>query len=192
MTATIPPLDALAPNGACPAIVSPEDVNYLVDVLHLDDGKSESDLDEEVLSRAGALGIDITSLPVLDQGSASHVSDSTASFTGCPRGLTPSTLQSSATSSSSALEVMPSAMPLKRPANARRWSETLTFSLYDKYVSELGPNITQPKFAKSLAGGGGPLRFGFPKKKNIASFTIPFKTRMPWGKKSFPKSGGAT
>ena len=190
-SAVVPPLTALAPNHACPAIVSPEDVDYLLHVLRLDGGKSESDLDDEILAKAGALGIDITNLPVIGQGQGpvSDVSESVASLPACRRDLTPSTSQSSATSRSSMLE----AAPTTRPPNARRWSDTLTFSLYDKYVLELGPNMTQPKLAKGAATEGAPPRFGFPKKKKtIANFTRPFKARKLWGKRPFPKSDGAT
>lgn len=179
-------MSTLPPNDVCPAIVSPEDVDYLVDVLRLDRGKSESDLDDEILAKAGALNIDITNIPTADQGPTSRGSLSTASFPACRRGLTPSTLQSSATSHSSVLDTMPT----RRPADPRRWSETLDFSLYDKYVSHLGPNMSQPKFVKSAAGG--PLRFGLSKKKSMANFRSGFMTRMPWGKRVFPKSGGAT
>lgn len=186
------PLTAFSPNHACPAIVSSEDVDYLVDVLRLDNGKSESDLDDEILAKAGALSIDITNLPTADQCPTPGLSVSTAPFPACHRGLTPSTLQSSAASSSSVFETMPAATSTKHPADLRRWSETLDFSLYKEYVSQLGPNMSQPKFAKGRAATGGPLHFGFSKKKSISTFRSGFMTRMPWGKRAFPKSAGAT
>lgn len=191
------PFPSFAPNNACPAIVSPEDVDYLVDVLGLDGGKSESDLDDEVLAKAGALGIDVTSLSAAELAPTPSAARSTASLPPCRRVPTLSTAQSSATSHSSVLDSFPTTTTTtKRPADSRRLSETLTFSLYDEYLAQLGPNIKQPKFAKALTDGDvgqvNPPRLGPAKKKGTSIFVSGFMTRMPWVKRSSPKSAGAT
>lgn len=195
-TAALPPFPTVSPNDACPAIVSPEDLDYLVEVLRLDGDKSESDLDNDVMAKAAELGIDITALPVAEQDPpTSRVSDSSASFPPCRRELTSSTSsQSSATSHSWDLDIVPTTTTLtKRPSDARRCSDTLSFSVYDKYISQLSPNISQPKFVKGVgAGEPGHVRFGFGTKRSLASFTNGFKTRKLWGKKPLSKSGAAT
>ncbi|MBE3112857.1 MAG: hypothetical protein IMZ46_20490 [Acidobacteria bacterium] len=191
-SADVQPFPTLAPNNACPNIVSPEDVDYLVDVLGLDGGKSESDLDDEVLAKAGALGIDVTTLSALAMAPASRVSGSTGSLPTCRRVPTLSTAQSSATSYSSILNTFPAVTSTKGPPNTRRWSETLDFSLYDRYLAQLGPSIAQPKFAKARADGDAgestSPRLGPSKKKGNSIFGSGFKSRMLWGKRALPKS----
>lgn len=189
------PHPAFAPNNACPEVVTLDDTDYsyLVEVLRLDGGKSESDLDDEVMAKASALGIDTTdtsSSAAAERGPTSSPPDS---FPGCrsrsllAQSSSKATTASSITSHSFTFDAFPTTSWTKRSSDPPRFSETLDFSLYDKYLSQLGPNITQPKLVKALAvtvaGEPRPIRFGFPKTGSIANFRNGFKTRMLWGRK---------
>ncbi|SPO00060.1 related to ariadne-2 protein [Cephalotrichum gorgonifer] len=205
-SAAVLPCPALATNdnsNSCPAIVASGDVDYLVDVLRLDNGKSESDLDDEVAAKASALGIDVSVTrvaPTAGQGPTSSVTNSPVSFPTCgTRSLAPSsqaTTIRSLTAPSLVPDVSPSTSSTKLASEPRRRSDTLGFSVYDRYLAQLGPNITQPKLVKSLsttnAGEKNQTLFGLPTTSTLANFKNGFKTRMLWGKKHFTKSDTVT
>lgn len=172
------PLTLLTPGNACPDVTA-EDVDYLVDVLQLDGNKTESDLDEEIIAKAIALGIDVGSPPL--EGIAPRASTSTASLSPCQtRGYTSSSAHSSSTSQSSVSDAF-AGSTAKGTLKPRRWSGALDFSIYDEYVAGLGPNISQPKFAKAGATDGASQAR---KKGSITNIKNGIMTLMPWGRRS--------
>lgn len=179
-SAGVQPFPALTPGDACPGVTA-EDVDYLVDVLRLDSNKTESDLDEEIIAKASALGIDVGS-PRLGCPTP-RASASTSSLSPCQtRDFAPSSVQSSATSRSSVPDAF-SGSSAKGTLRPRRWSGALDFSIYDEYVAQLGPNISQPKFAKA-SGAADDEAPQTRKKGGMATLKNGIMTLMPWGRKS--------
>ena len=174
------PFTPLTPRNAYPDVTA-EDVDYLVEVLQLDGNKTESDLDEDIIAKASALGIDVGS-PRLE-GTSPRASASTASLSPCQtRGYTPSSVHSSATSRSSVPDAF-AGSSAKGTLKPRRWSGALDFSIYDEYVAGLGPNISQPKFAKAGAADEAPQSR---KKGSMANIKDGIMTLMPWRRPSKP------
>ena len=171
------PFAPFTPGKACDDVTA-EDADYLVDVLQLDDSsKTETDLDDEIIAEASALGIDVGILR--PEGAARRTSDSTASLSPCQtRGYAPSSVHSSATPRSSVTDAF-AGSSAKGTLKPRRWSGALDFSIYDEYVAGLGPNISQPKFAKGVADEPPPTR-----KRSIANIKSGIMTLMPWGRRS--------
>ena len=175
-----------------------DDVEYLAEVLRPDGDKSEAELDEELIAKATALGIDASRSSTVERSAPSSPGGATTpSCARTPPSSSRATFRSISTSHS-----CPNfkTLPLNRTggvgADSRRWSQTLGFALYDKYLAQLGPNITQPKFLKTKVANGQDQprrkRFSFTGKGGISIITNGFKTRIRWTRRAAAGLGVAT
>lgn len=175
-------------DSSCPALLNSDgDADYLVDVLSADSNKTETELDEQLITEAAALGIDTTQPTInVDKRITSSLDSLIYSFStdAQTRPRTNSTATSQCLSST---PNTPSVAEIPITANPRRWSESLSFDLYDKYLSHLGPNITQPKYVRAQipedTNTTRPKRTPFSRRTSIANFRIGIKTRISWKKR---------
>ncbi|KAF4480694.1 hypothetical protein CGGC5_v011127 [Colletotrichum fructicola Nara gc5] len=143
----------MAPSPA--ALPSPEDdeADYLDQVLRLSTQTTEAAIDEELVAKATALGISTSGLTPenTDAGPESRASTvatqhvrtfSTASRNSASTTLTSHPSLNTAPFTAATADVPPNSL-------ARKRSKSLTFSHYDKYLSQLDPNIHQPKIQKA-------------------------------------------
>ncbi|KAH0430925.1 IBR domain-containing protein [Colletotrichum camelliae] len=137
------------------ALPSPEDdeADYLDQVLRLSTQTNEAAIDEELVAKAAALGISTSGLTpdTTDGGPESRASTvatqhvrtfSTASRDSASTTLTSHPSLTTAPFAAATADVSPNSL-------ARKRSKSLTFSHYDKYLSQLDPNIHQPKIQKA-------------------------------------------
>ncbi|KAI8304826.1 hypothetical protein K4K61_005871 [Colletotrichum sp. SAR11_59] len=143
----------MAPSPA--ALPSPEDdeADYLDQVLRLSTQTTEAAIDEELVAKATALGISTSGLTPENtaagpESRASTVATqhvrtfSTASRDSASTTLTSHPSLNTAPFTAATADVPPNSL-------ARKRSKSLTFSHYDKYLSQLDPNIHQPKIQKA-------------------------------------------
>jgi hypothetical protein len=189
-TATVPqrqaPPAAFPTTKTCSPVVMAEDVDYLVEVLRLDIGKSESDLDDEVLKRASALGIvaikqlhaTVDATTKFDGPSpALSIRRSRLSFPASSFGTAASS--ASLTSASFTIDTSPTTTPPTRSSDSRRWSESLELSLYDDYLSQLEPGTPKSTSGGALnSGESTPTRSVAEKKGGIATLKKGFRNRI--------------
>ncbi|KAK4240120.1 hypothetical protein C8A03DRAFT_42324 [Achaetomium macrosporum] len=127
------------------------DADYVSQVLNRSDGATEGDIDQELMAKAAALGIE---LPVSRRNST-HEPRSPTSDSGdtldlrrtrtVSMGLDKTTDMGRAWQTSdnvTAFLTTPSETPDKRK------SRSLSFSQYDKYMRQIDPALDQPKFLK--------------------------------------------
>ncbi|TEA20413.1 putative E3 ubiquitin-protein ligase ariadne-2 [Colletotrichum sidae] len=142
----------------CPAILpSPEDdeAEYLDQVLCLPLQTSEAAIEEELVAKAAALGISTSGLSA--DSCNNYTAESRASTVATQHVRTFSTASRDSTSTtltshhSESVAALPASTPADAPPVplARKRSKSLTFSLYDKYLTQLDPNIHQPKIQKA-------------------------------------------
>lgn len=182
----------IANNAADAMIVNPldelNDAAFVIEVLH--SGHTEEQLEEELVAKATALGITIPRPP------------SPVERDNCPGAESDTTLSSShnrSTSSSSdetadvaissnqperpneSADAAGPALPLPAP---RVRSRSLNFSTYDKYLSQVEPNLCQPKFLKLTPAAVDSARtaFGIQTRKSYISIKNGLKNRVRWKK----------
>ncbi|KAK4199696.1 hypothetical protein QBC40DRAFT_78957 [Triangularia verruculosa] len=145
------------PNSPVSPVGPPElsDADYLREVLGQPNGRTEQDIELELVEKAAALGIELpiegARLTVEEppRSSAEEVSGDT--FTR-RHGRTVSTssnetVNSGLTSRTSRHSIVLPAT-LTESSAARRRSRSLTFSQYEKYLGQIDPALDQPKFLR--------------------------------------------
>lgn len=173
------------------------DADYVREVLRRPDAATEADIEEELVARAAALGIELPAAERSDaQEPTTHARDS-ADAPDLQHGRTVSAgsnatvADSGMTSQNShhAAALSPSALT---EASLRRRSRSLSFSQYDKYLSQVDPALDQPKFLRPNEGkaersAGVVIRSGT--RKAVKGLTRSITTRL--GRRGKRKHGPA-
>ncbi|KAK0718812.1 hypothetical protein B0T21DRAFT_56571 [Apiosordaria backusii] len=154
MAMALPTLSPIVNSNSPVSPVGPpelSDIDYLREVLGQPNGRTEEDIELELVTKASALGIE---LPIegarltIEESASADESDDT--FTR-QHGRTVSTssngtVNSGFTSHASRHSiVLPATLT---ESAARRRSRSLTFSQYEKYLGQIDPALDQPKFLR--------------------------------------------
>ncbi|KAK3310828.1 uncharacterized protein B0T15DRAFT_51304 [Chaetomium strumarium] len=125
--------------------------DYISQVLNRSDGATEADIDQELIAKAVALGVE---LPISRRNSAQEPRGP-----GSDSGDTPN-LQHTRTASvglsqtadmdlaSQTSNRAPAAATMLTETSDRRRPKSLSFSQYDRYIRQVDPALDQPKFLK--------------------------------------------
>ncbi|AEO54765.1 hypothetical protein MYCTH_2297743 [Thermothelomyces thermophilus ATCC 42464] len=148
------------------------DADYVREVLARSDGATEADIEHELVSKAAALRIELpaSAFPFPDPQERSHEprapgvqqqQQNSAASTGSDGGSADcsATLQISdrgaASPGTPATATITRETTMTREATAtRRRSRSLSFSQYERYISQVDPALEQSKFQKSEPAGG--------------------------------------
>ncbi|KAK4102225.1 hypothetical protein N658DRAFT_423975 [Parathielavia hyrcaniae] len=143
-----------SPHAAPPELC---DADYVRGVLNACDGETEADLEQRLMAKAAALGIEpaglagaqeekeeeeqepIVGSPLDANGALAHARTGSGDSDGAAHdGIGPQTLDHATVTTRAALVEI----------SARRRSRSLSFSLYERYVSHVDPAIAQPKLLR--------------------------------------------
>lgn len=166
------------------------DLSYLVEVLRSVD--TEQHIEQDLITRAAALGISIPTppSPPEDTNSPGAESDATLSSTHA---------RNTSSGSDNTTDTAMTSNPPSRPdtgaephenspplPSSRVRSRSLNFSTYDKYLAQLEPNLCQPKFHKRLPEPTNPAPsiFSVSTRKSYISIKNGFKAKVRWKKPS--------
>lgn len=177
-----------ASNKSLPASALAElnDADYIREVLQpgTDMAASEMQLEQVLEAKAEALGITIRPhTPIRDSSGSdprsplsSHARN-TSTGSNDTTDTAPTTVPSSPTKSCEEPSLPPS--PIARP-------RCLTFSLYDKYLAQVEPNLNQPKFIKQTSPTADvvPNIFSVTTRKSVVSITNGIKAKVRWKKRA--------
>ncbi|OLN96437.1 putative E3 ubiquitin-protein ligase rbrA 1 [Colletotrichum chlorophyti] len=135
-----------------PFLPSPEDdeAEYVTKVL-LSTSTSEAAVEEELLAKATALGISLTRISPDKRNTSSAESHASTVATQHVRTFSNASRDSASTNLTSQPSENAVTLAADLPSHSltRKRSKSLTFSQYDKYLSQLDPNIHQPKIQKT-------------------------------------------
>ncbi|KAK6225043.1 IBR domain-containing protein [Colletotrichum tabaci] len=136
------------------ALPSPEDdeAEYLAQVLCTPSSqRSEAAIEEELVARANALGISMSRLSPEKRNTSSAESQTSTIATQHVRSFSTASRDSASTTLTShpSLHAIPIAADAPPHSLARKRSKSLGFSQYDRYLSQIDPNIHQPKIQKA-------------------------------------------
>jgi hypothetical protein len=158
---------------------------YLKEVLHITAKQSEAEVVDELVAKASALGIatTVTSRPTTpDKQNISSAESATTAGTRHAR--TQST--DSAASHSTALTAYSFVVTAKAEAplkvTVKRSSKGLNFAQYERYLTQIDPNLIQPKLPKPPAPPSqvAPSLFSVSTRKSFVGIKKSLKTRVPW------------
>lgn len=144
-----------SPAGQADVPARPEldDADYFRQVLCLSDSASDIDVEKGLVARATALGLEIpaTAEPAVEEATSSSDESGPTIISHHGRNTSTSSNGTTGTGLTSQTSHRSTAIPttLVESANTsatRRRSKSLTFSQYEKYVSQLDPALNQPKF----------------------------------------------
>lgn len=154
-TSSIPDM---APLSA--VLSSPEDdeAEYLAQVLRLSTQMSEADVEEKLMAKATELGISTSRLSAQKRNTSSAESQASTTATQHVRTFSTASRDSASTTLTShpslnAISTAAAAADSSPNALVRKRSKSLSFSQYDKYLSQIGPNIHQPRIQKTPPPG---------------------------------------
>ncbi|KAK3365181.1 hypothetical protein B0T24DRAFT_427321 [Lasiosphaeria ovina] len=163
-------LSSLVPTAALAIPPELNDAEYIREVLGRSGGRTEDDVEEELVARAAVLSIQLP-LPAYEPAAAAAATEGSVCGRGNPdvsnahladslvlspsdHGRTESTSSGSDDVTSSGLTSQASRRSVMIPATltesthvlSRRKSKSLTFVQYEKYLSQLDPALDQPRF----------------------------------------------
>lgn len=154
------------------------DLDYFINVLHLTNGRTENQIEDDLLSKANALGI--SSAPVADKRITSSVESASTVYNA----RTFSMLSGGSTSTALTTHSSLFGPPTPDPALSHgRQSKDLSFTQYDRYLSVIDPHHNHPKTTRepSPAKNATPSIFSGKTKRSLFSVRSTFKLR--WKKK---------
>ncbi|KAI3392176.1 hypothetical protein diail_6094 [Diaporthe ilicicola] len=167
------------------------DLSYLVEVLR--SVETEQHIEQDLITRAAALGISIPTppSPAEDSNSPGAESDATLSSTHARN-----TSSGSDNTTHTAMTSNPPSRPdtgaepheqAPPPPSSRVRSRSLNFSTYDKYLAQLEPNLCQPKILKRppTPTNPAPSIFSVSTRKSYISIKNGLKAKVRW-KKQYP------
>ncbi|KAJ4419626.1 hypothetical protein N0V82_004821 [Gnomoniopsis sp. IMI 355080] len=169
------------------ALAELNDGDYIWEVLQQpgDTLALEMELEQDLRTRAEALGIPLRPhTPIRDANGidansplSSHARN-TSSGSNDTTDTAPTTVPSSPTKSCHEEPNLPPS-PRTRP-------RCLTFSLYDKYLAQVEPNLNQPKFLKQTSPTADvvPNIFSVTTRKSVVSITNGIKAKVRWKKRA--------
>lgn len=136
-----------------PLMTTPDDgeAEYRAQVLRLSSQRSEADVEEELVAKATALGIPTSRFAHDKRNTSSAESQTSTIATQHVRTFSNASRDSASTTLTShpSLHAVPIAADVPPHSLARKRSKSLSFSQYDKYLSQIDPNIHQPKIQKA-------------------------------------------
>ncbi|OHF03436.1 IBR domain-containing protein [Colletotrichum orchidophilum] len=136
-----------------PVMTTPEDgeAEYSAQVLRLSSQRSEAIVEEELLAKATALGISTSRFSHDKRNTSSAESQTSTIATQHVRTFSTASRGSASTTLTShpSLNAVPIAADVPPQSLARKRSKSLSFSQYDKYLSQIDPNMHQPKIQKT-------------------------------------------
>ncbi|KAF4983624.1 hypothetical protein FDECE_17262 [Fusarium decemcellulare] len=175
-------------NGAdaSPDATAPElsDLDYFITVLQLPHGRTEAQIEDDLISKANALGI--STAPVADKRITSSVESASTVYNARTFSMLSGGSTSTALTTHSSLFGPPTPDPALSSA---RQSKDLSFAQYDRYLTIIDPHHNHPKFLKQLPPASSPttqsIFSGKTNKRSLFSVKSGFKIR--WRKKATPQ-----
>jgi hypothetical protein len=158
----------LAETPNSPVLPGHDDDEYEIKVLQLRPDQTEDDLDYELSIRVAELGIDLATAPDAATPPAAPIPSTPTTPTNHNRTSSTETQETTSTVPTSPASVQSPTRPTTSRTNSastanvlqRKRAKTLSFSYYDKYISEVDPNLTQPKFVPPSPGAADAVGHG--------------------------------
>jgi len=169
-------------DGTNTSAIAPElnDLDYFVSVLQLPDGRTENQIEDDLVSKANALGI--SSAPVADNRITSSVESASTVYNARTFSMLSGGSTSTALTSHSSLFGPPTPDPA--PSSGRQ-SKDLSFAQYDRYLSVIDPHHNQPKTTRqSFAPANSPPSIFSGKTKRSLFSVKSGLNKLRWKKKS--------
>ncbi|KAL2180952.1 uncharacterized protein P884DRAFT_191296 [Thermothelomyces heterothallicus CBS 202.75] len=206
--------EPVAVAGAGRKLQLPElaDADYVREVLARSDGATEADIEHELLSKAAALRIELPASAFPDAQERSHepqapgaqrqngaaptgsdggsadcsatpqTSDRGAAGPGTPAAAA-AAAAATTTTTTTTTTTSPTTMT-RETTSTRRRSRSLSFSQYERYISQVDPALEQSKFQKSEPAGG--IAAKPSGKKGVRGITRSITARLRRRKKPSP------
>ncbi|KAH7185596.1 uncharacterized protein B0J16DRAFT_137108 [Fusarium flagelliforme] len=168
--------------GTNTSAIAPElnDFDYFVSVLQLPDGRTENQIEDDLVSKANALGI--SSAPVADNRITSSVESASTVYNARTFSMLSGGSTSTALTSHSSLFGPPTPDPA--PSSGRQ-SKDLSFAQYDRYLSVIDPHHNHPKTSRqSFAPANSPPSIFSGKTKRSLFSVKSGLNKLRWKKKS--------
>ena len=180
--------------GSRPLVETHElsEAEYYNAVLQLPVEKSETHLDDEIISRAESLGIivppPIEALPDKRYTSSAQSASTAVTYHGRTFSTGSTGSASTALTAQSSICATSKSSPLS--GNKKQPPKDLNFAQYERYLSKLEPILDQPKFRKGsvAADTSSKSLFSVSTKRSVFSIKSGLKTRMRWRRKSIQPS----
>lgn len=173
-----------------PALPELNEARYLRDVLCLTPEQTESALDNELNSKANALGIVIPQSPTMsDKRYTSSAQSASTAVTYHGRTFSTGSNGSASTALTDFSSAFTPSSPDLKPADGtpRKRTKALGFSQYDKYLSNLSPSLDQPKIRKLSKPLDASSKSLFSVRTGKSFFSIKssgLRTKMRWRRQS--------
>ncbi|KAF4946100.1 hypothetical protein FGADI_11456 [Fusarium gaditjirri] len=158
------------------------DLDYFITVLQLPDGRTENQIEDDLVSKANALGI--SSAPVADNRITSSVESASTVYNARTFSML------SAGSTSTALTTHSSIFGPSTPdlaLSSARQSKDLNFSQYDRYLSVIDPHHIHPKTTRDSQTPDATAQSIFSGKTKRSLFSVRSGFRLRWKKKASPQ-----
>ncbi|RGP62663.1 hypothetical protein FLONG3_10156 [Fusarium longipes] len=155
------------------------DLDYFINVLHLLDGRTENQIEDDLVSKANALGI--SSAPVTDKRITSSVESASTAYNARTFSMLSGGSTSTALTTHSSLFGPPTPDPA--PSSGRQ-SKDLSFGQYDRYLSVIDPHHNHPKTIRQSLTPANPPPSIFSGKTKRSLFSVKSGFRLRWKKKS--------
>ncbi|KAL2183236.1 hypothetical protein L209DRAFT_695355 [Thermothelomyces heterothallicus CBS 203.75] len=180
--------EPVAVAGAGRKLQLPElaDADYVREVLARSDGATEADIEHELLSKAAALRIELPASAFPDAQERSHEPQAPGAQRqngAAPTGSDGGSADSTTTTTTTTTTTSPTTMT-RETTSTRRRSRSLSFSQYERYISQVDPALEQSKFQKSEPAGG--IAAKPSGKKGVRGITRSITARLRRRKKPSP------
>ena len=124
-----------------------DDARYMRQVLRQPEGVTEADLDRHLAAKATALGIDVPEHMPFSADKSSPLRAEPSTTINTLHARTPSMGSNGTASSYSAAPATPTTPVLDDSlALTKRRPRSINFHSYERYLTQVDPNLTQPKF----------------------------------------------
>ncbi|KAF4442537.1 hypothetical protein F53441_11714 [Fusarium austroafricanum] len=158
------------------------DLDYFITVLQLPDGRTENQVEDDLVSKANALGI--SSVPVTDKRITSSVESASTVYNARTFSMLSGGSTSTALTTHSSL-FGPSTPDLA--LSSGRQSKDLSFSQYDRYLSVIDPHHNHLKASKESHAPDTTAQSIFSGKTKRSLFSVKSGFRLRWKKKPSPQ-----
>ncbi|KAL6917793.1 hypothetical protein FSHL1_009223 [Fusarium sambucinum] len=155
------------------------DLDYFVNVLQLQDGRTENQIEDALVSKANALGI--SSAPVADKRNTSSVESASTAYNARTFSMLSGGSTSTALTAHSSLFGPPTPDPA--PSSGRQ-SKELSFGQYDRYLSVIDPHHNHPKATMQSLSPANPPPSIFSGKTKRSLFSVKSSFKLRWKKRS--------
>ncbi|KAF4339964.1 ariadne-2 [Fusarium beomiforme] len=158
------------------------DLDYFITVLQLSDGRTENQIEDDLVSKANALGI--SSAPVADKRITSSVESASTVYNARTFSMLSAGSTSTAPTTHSSL-FGPSTPDLA--LSSGRQSKDLSFSQYDRYLSVIDPHYNHSKAMRESQAPDAATQSIFSGKTKRSLFSVRSGFRLRWKKKASPQ-----